>query len=299
MLKLNTKFLVLIYVIFTMGGNCFSQNGNNVEDSEVFIQKSFQKALKGDINSITYLFKRSIGSPNEILSEYLVTVMITNYELFKKIIEDKEFATFEKEQIYRVLEDGISDYPKYKSKKKLISFYNFAKTNFPNDKHIKRLFNTETLGFTHSNSNLSKEYDSSNAFDGDLLTTWATETNNHNKQNYLLIQNQYLHNSRNVFNKLIIYNGYTKNKETFYNHNRVKKAFIEFSNGDGNVVDFEDSMEPKEIIFNEIVISWVKITILEFYKGTKYNNTCISEVKFEYDQDLATTQYELKKKEKI
>ena len=64
-------------------------------------------------------------------------------------------------------------------------------------------------------------------------------------------------------------------------NNRIKKARIETDTGESFIVEFNDCVE-----FKMIELSWkvepkkVKITILEVYKGTKYDDTCITSIDF-------------------
>jgi len=119
-----------------------------------------------------------------------------------------------------------------------------------------------------------------------------------------------------LINKIGIINGYSKDKDTFKSNNRVKKIRITYnyrlgedeiegrnSNpkekvlGSLGISEFndqelrykekilgeyllEDKMEMQYIQLDEpLLASYIKITILDVYKGEKFNDTCISEVK--------------------
>ncbi|KYH34985.1 nicotine adenine dinucleotide glycohydrolase (NADase) [Clostridium tepidiprofundi DSM 19306] len=90
--------------------------------------------------------------------------------------------------------------------------------------------------------------------------------------------------SNNEFeiSSISIENGYKKSSDLYLKNNRVKKARLEFSNGETKIVTFEDTngfIPP--IRFDKIVkTKYIKLTILEVYKGTKYSDTCISEMLF-------------------
>ena len=89
-----------------------------------------------------------------------------------------------------------------------------------------------------------------------------------------------------------IINGYAKSENVFYKNNRVKKIRIEYKNDifrEENPYDMkkqgsfefilEDKMEMQYLEFTgPIYMSEMKITILEVYKGSKWNDTCISEL---------------------
>lgn len=83
-------------------------------------------------------------------------------------------------------------------------------------------------------------------------------------------------------NQINIVNGYAKSKTIYEANNRLKKVKITFPDGKSeeyllkdNVLDYQVLKLSKPVTTNSI-----KITIMEIYKGTKYNDTCISEIKF-------------------
>ena len=90
-----------------------------------------------------------------------------------------------------------------------------------------------------------------------------------------------------------IINGYTKNEEVFYKNNRVKKIKIEYKNDifreenpynmkTPEIYEYilEDTMAMQYLVFPEpIYMSSMKISILEVYKGSKWDDTCISELR--------------------
>lgn len=75
--------------------------------------------------------------------------------------------------------------------------------------------------------------------------------------------------------------GYAKSSNLFKQNNRIKKIEISFSNGTSVVKTLKDNiMGFQKINFSTPVTSKiVKIKILDVYKGSKYNDTCISEIK--------------------
>ncbi len=76
-----------------------------------------------------------------------------------------------------------------------------------------------------------------------------------------------------------ILNGYVDplKPHLFKQNNRIKKALIETDTGIKKEVMFRDEVEFTQIILPEDV-KHVKLTILEVYKGTKYQDTCITSV---------------------
>ncbi len=102
--------------------------------------------------------------------------------------------------------------------------------------------------------------------------------------------NPYPHNSPAYYKQMeIVYrigiiNGCAKNKEIYYANNRVKRLQLSFSEGEKRTVDLKDGVLGFQIFkTGRIPSKWVKMTIEDVYKGSKYDDTCISEVFFEED----------------
>jgi hypothetical protein len=78
--------------------------------------------------------------------------------------------------------------------------------------------------------------------------------------------------------KIGIINGYAKNNTIFKQNNRVKKIRLKGGSHD-QIYTLKDTMDMQYIEFDEpILTSMIKITIFEVYKGSKYDDTCISEI---------------------
>lgn len=156
-------------------------------------------------------------------------------------------------------------------------------------KHFDRLKVSSVL-------NNDKRYSKNNLFDDDPTTAWVEGVKDYGKW-------QYVEFKIKNFNAVVlqILNGYTKNKKTYYENNRIKKLMVEISKENyskedmkRHVIDLEDKdyskynpnypqgfaqslIEYGDLSFaqNESII---RIYILDVYKGTKYNDTCISEL---------------------
>lgn len=146
--------------------------------------------------------------------------------------------------------------------------------------------------------------------DNDLNTCWAEGVDGDGIGEWIVYPA-----SRRI--EIILHNGLWYNKELFYKNNRIKKAEIvvyDMFSIDRNeiigpyesakqVVKFDDGMKPiciefdssklsrsitdyvpsdkKEEVINNLpggYIMLLRIKILSVYKGTKYNDTCISEI---------------------
>ncbi len=77
-----------------------------------------------------------------------------------------------------------------------------------------------------------------------------------------------------------IINGYAKSRDIYFANNRVKKVEVILSDGSSYIFDLEDNnLGFQTLDFGkEIETRQVVIKILDIYEGSKYNDTCISEV---------------------
>lgn len=74
-----------------------------------------------------------------------------------------------------------------------------------------------------------------------------------------------------------IINGYAKDITVYNNNSRVKKLEFEFSDGTTLIKSVSDSRNLQNIHFNKTInTKYIKMTILETYSGTLYDDTCIS-----------------------
>ncbi len=101
----------------------------------------------------------------------------------------------------------------------------------------------------------------------------------------------------NIYRILII-NGLAASKELYFANNRVKKLEVEFSEGEKRIIELKDGILDYQSFVFHIKAKWVKLTILEVYKGKKYDDTCISEIDFEtttHPCDLTPRQRDIRK----
>lgn len=108
-------------------------------------------------------------------------------------------------------------------------------------------------------------------------TAWVEGSEGDGIGEWIKLESNYL----NFVSRIKILNGYRKS-EYLYNVNNVPtKVKIEFSDGTTLYRELEDYFEAQNIINldKEILTSYIKITILKVSKGSKYSDTCISEIK--------------------
>ncbi|MGJ8527251.1 NADase-type glycan-binding domain-containing protein [Maritalea sp.] len=80
-----------------------------------------------------------------------------------------------------------------------------------------------------------------------------------------------------VFDRLMIANGYDKTTKTFIENSRVKQIEIKTDTGQTWVRTLRDETGTQEVLLGEkISPNGILITILDVYKGQKYDDTCLS-----------------------
>lgn len=141
----------------------------------------------------------------------------------------------------------------------------------------------QTFGFIETTSELSQEgYDFNpyNLVDGDYTTVWAEGVSGFGEYEVITFYNhKYLPNS---IQEIHVVNGYnSEGNEMYYKNTRVKDIKIEFQDGTTLYETLNDTNDVQVIRLNEMVSTGeVKITILSVYPGTKYEDTCLSEITF-------------------
>lgn len=117
------------------------------------------------------------------------------------------------------------------------------------------------------------------AIDGTLTKAWGKGADGDGIEEWLKIT---FPSSRTVA-KVGIVIGYVKHHpdfgDVFWLNNRVKKARLEFSDGSSQVWTFRDVQEMQYMEFDTpITTSFIKLTILDVYAGSKWQDTLISEI---------------------
>ncbi len=145
-----------------------------------------------------------------------------------------------------------------------------------------------------ASSTLDGNYSASNLLDGELNTAWVEGHAGHGVGEWV----EFEFNDAWVY-AIGIINGYTKNHDTYYKNSRVKQLKVELSLRDGRVIEQVKELPDREyrmlnkstcwtfidkIEFPEeaCTLAKIRLTILEVYPGTDYQDTCISELFFYY-----------------
>lgn len=136
---------------------------------------------------------------------------------------------------------------------------------------------------------IKDRYSVYNLIDGDPCTIWSEGKNGSGINEYL---NFNLYGTYKI-KRIGFINGNAYNKDFFIKNNRVKTIRLDYENNlyiDNNpfkmkgkkgsvIFNLKDSMDMQYIEFKEpAFISRMKITILDVHKGSKWDDTCLSEV---------------------
>lgn len=133
------------------------------------------------------------------------------------------------------------------------------------------------------------KYSLFNLFDKNIATTVALTKD---KNNTSLLDLAFITNYK--INKIIIYNGYQKNSNVYLNNDRPKSINLlvyKYENGKKFNISFDtniillDITNSQTILFNDVDGWYWGFGILSTYPGSKYNDICISEIEFWYNDE--------------
>lgn len=161
-------------------------------------------------------------------------------------------------------------------------YIRYMQNRIKNEHDIKKHNVLRTDRLVSIKTSSSKQgYPSKNLNDDNLSTAWCPEGNGIGE--WIEVETKQM-----ILASIFLVNGYTKSKETYYNNNRVKAVRIQYGTEDYNNdiyiddIPFEQPIDLMSYIIldSEGYASYekVRITILDVYKGSKYDDTCISEL---------------------
>jgi hypothetical protein len=133
-----------------------------------------------------------------------------------------------------------------------------------------------------------KTYEGSNLIDGDYNTAWVEGVNGVGEGESVTL---HLQNPTEVYG-VLIYNGYLASADLYEKNGKVSKVRVDFGNGvtleeetpTYELYNSEDEVNTCEYYIGRIeldtpvITDTITITILEAQAGTKYDDTCMSEV---------------------
>ena len=135
-----------------------------------------------------------------------------------------------------------------------------------------------------ASSSLGDSYKAEFANDLSYKTAWVEGKKDEGIGEYL---EYYFKNDSPRITEIIISNGYMKSEETWKNNNRVKKLKLYVNGVPFGVLNLKDSRTDQYFSVGTLGHNKngtdliLKFEILEVYKGSKYNDTAITEIYFD------------------
>ena len=135
-----------------------------------------------------------------------------------------------------------------------------------------------------ASSSLGDSYKAEFANDLSYKTAWVEGKKDEGIGEYL---EYYFKNDSPRITEIIISNGYMKSEETWKNNNRVKKLKLYVNSVPFGILNLKDSRTDQYFSVGTLRHNKngtdliLKFEILEVYKGSKYNDTAITEIYFD------------------
>lgn len=120
-------------------------------------------------------------------------------------------------------------------------------------------------------------YSARNLIDSNPKTAWVAAGDNGGIGEWV----EFSFDEPRYIKDLQLVNGYAKSATSFNRNNRVKGATLSFSDGTKSQISLEDTPFKQSVPIGKKVQS-VRLTINDVYKGTAYNDTCLSEIEVEF-----------------
>ncbi|MBF8984415.1 VWA domain-containing protein [Lutibacter sp. B2] len=115
-----------------------------------------------------------------------------------------------------------------------------------------------------------------NAIDGSYNTAWVENADGHGINEWIKLNFKGTY----AINGVNFSNGYKKRNDLFYKNSRIKKLRMQFSDGTYHDIRLDDKFSYIDRIAfdNPKVTSSIKFIILEVYPGSKFDDTCITDI---------------------
>lgn len=139
---------------------------------------------------------------------------------------------------------------------------------------------TFVQGFDYCASSVLKPqygntYGPGHLIDENLRTAWVEGKRGQGEGEYVVVDLGKTHQ----VNGVQIMNGYHKNVRLFRANSRVRTVRLAFSDGSRRNITLKDEAGVQTIEFPALETRWVQFEIRSVYKGTKYKDTAITELR--------------------
>lgn len=138
-------------------------------------------------------------------------------------------------------------------------------------KHVKKITASSVLIEEQRSEDF---YSKNNILDRNVNTAWVEGSEGNGIGEWI----QFDFDTTYAITGLEILTGYVKSKGIFKANNRVREIELISSDYKGNVL-FKDTMDWQYRYIGAMVTNSMRLVIKDVYKGEKYNDTCISEIK--------------------
>ena len=139
----------------------------------------------------------------------------------------------------------------------------------------------EIESYEASSTLLAENYDYSikNVFDNNFNTCWVEGAEDDGLGQSITIRFK----DKVKINQINLVNGISKTNELYLKNNRIKQATLTFDDGSEETINIQDTYNQKQnISFSSHETQSVTFSIKEVYKGSKYQDTCLSELGYSY-----------------
>ncbi len=118
-------------------------------------------------------------------------------------------------------------------------------------------------------------YPASSTIDGDPATGWSEDVSSYGEGEWIVLS----FDGTYIISGLRIATGLQTDSDRYFNNARPRQILLTFSDGSEITADLEDRMGYQNIEFEQPVASNnLKVTISAVYRGSKYEDTLISEI---------------------
>jgi hypothetical protein len=127
----------------------------------------------------------------------------------------------------------------------------------------------------------SDAYKAENMTDGNIATAWAEGAEGAGIGEWI----KFGFDTPKKIKAIKILAGYAKTETVYFNNNRVKEMKVIFSDGEAQTANLTDSKDFQRILIDrDRPTQFVKLEIRDVYHGRKFDDTCISEIDFEFKE---------------
>ncbi|HQG28645.1 MAG TPA: hypothetical protein PLY73_08805, partial [Candidatus Ozemobacteraceae bacterium] len=82
--------------------------------------------------------------------------------------------------------------------------------------------------------------------------------------------------------RVVVSNGYAKSDDIYKKNSRIRDVALEFSGGERFDFTLADQTGPQAFDFDrKVVATWMRLEVRSVYKGWKYTDTALNEVRVE------------------